>query len=587
MTTFFNDEWEQPGRAYTPLPSRSVMDETDSDWTPGGRRQRGVVDEADQGDYTTLLEHVLPNRPKYTPTAPYSSVIRSAARTMEYRPERDGGMVRENMPDRQQGGLTEKDYVQYQQNLSNAVASGKMPMERAIGLLTRAQQAMQGPRLGQSLGETAQSVTGQTHSLISNLVRGESPQSNRAYAGSPANRPVPAERPVEQTQSTPPYGTPSRIPRTAAEAYQQAQARQAQLSERGQQALADLRSRMTERQKRSQEALASLRSRLNPPTSATSGGVMRDPGIKDGMSPLEQHARREAARLGIDPEVAVRVANTEGGFSDPTRQNMEGAPAYGPYQMYVGGPSRPGLGDEMIRLGIDPRKPENAEKAVTFALEHARKNGWGAFQGAAANGIGNWDGIDQNAAPVAQAVNSGVTVQQQQKAAKSGTSVWEIGKLTPNQLTEGMAQGLDRETALAVCGPAAAIAFARKMGRNPSLPEALDMAKKVGWTLQNGMAGPASQVQLLKNMGIPAVMEEGFPDSGKMASTVSAGNPVTVSTPGHYFVAEEYDPKSGKFNWGESARVLKASGGNSWYSLDEIKNLGMGAPRAAIYMQDQ
>jgi hypothetical protein len=342
---------------------------------------------------------------------------------------------------------------------------------------------------------------------------------------------------------------------------------------------------------------------------------------------LESWARQEARRLGIDEDVAVRVGNTEGGFKDPVRQNMEGAPAYGPYQMYIGGPSNPGLGDELLQRGIDPRKPENARAAITFALEHAKKNGWQAFQGAAANNIGNWDGINRGATPSApgaatqqpttrppmrgspemdfslidqilsargapstqpsaatQAAQQGVTAAQQTKAARQGTSVWELGKLTPNQYHQGLAEGLDTETALAVCGPAAAIAFARTQGRNPTLREATELAKTVGWTVEHGMAGPASQQKLLEKMGIESVLEEGKPDVNKVIAAVSSGTPVILSSPGHYYVAEQYDPKSRRFNLGESAKVLKASGGNSWYTLDEIANLGMGSIRAALYM---
>ena len=47
--------------------------------------------------------------------------------------------------------------------------------------------------------------------------------------------------------------------------------------------------------------------------------------------------------------------------------------------------------------------------------------------------------------------------------------------LTPNQLNEGTDQGLDASTALSICGPAAAVAFARANGRTPSLREAYEL----------------------------------------------------------------------------------------------------------------
>src|SRR5204863_7519319 len=76
--------------------------------------------------------------------------------------------------------------------------------------------------------------------------------------------------------------------------------------------------------------------------------------------------------------------------------------------------------------------------------------------------------------------------------------------LVPNQF--GGDQGLTTAEAYAACGPAAAVAFARTQGRNPTLQEALGIARQVGWTPEQGMAGPASEVTLLKRMGIGARM---------------------------------------------------------------------------------
>lgn len=293
---------------------------------------------------------------------------------------------------------------------------------------------------------------------------------------------------------------------------------------------------------------------------------------------LEGWARSEARRLGIDPETAVRVANTEGGFGDPTRQNMEGAPAFGPYQLYIGGPGNPGLGDEALQRGIDPRNPAHARQAITYALEHAAKSGWGAFQGAAGAGIGNFEGIGQ-AVPQAQ-----VPPEQTPAAQAQAPSAFSAGEYTPNQINAATAEGLDYETALAVCGPAAAIAFARKTGRNPTMQEAVGLARQAGWTVESGMAGPASQQRLLQSMGVAARLQDGVPDWKSVAADVQRGNPVIVSTPGHYFVAERFDPESGAFDFGNSAAVLKASGGRRWFKPEELSSLGMGEARASLFM---
>jgi hypothetical protein len=57
-----------------------------------------------------------------------------------------------------------------------------------------------------------------------------------------------------------------------------------------------------------------------------------------------------------------------------------------------------------------------------------------------------------------------------------------------------------------------------------------------------------------------------------------------VGTPGHYFVAERIDPSTGRFDLAQSALVLRSSGGQRWFSLDEIAALGTGTPTHAIYL---
>ena len=159
------------------------------------------------------------------------------------------------------------------------------------------------------------------------------------------------------------------------------------------------------------------------------------------------------------------------------------------------------------------------------------------------------------------------------------------GDLTPNQLTAG--RTLTREESLAACGPAAAVALARAMGTFVTLDAAVAAARAVGWTPERGMAGPHSQVALLKRLGINARLEVGL-DRRKFAAEVSAGRPVIVRTwgteKGHYLVAERYDAASGKFDFGQSALVLSRAAGRRWFSLDELSSLGTGSPTHAIYL---
>lgn len=157
------------------------------------------------------------------------------------------------------------------------------------------------------------------------------------------------------------------------------------------------------------------------------------------------------------------------------------------------------------------------------------------------------------------------------------------GDLTPNQLTDG--RTLSWDEALAACGPAAAVALARASGRDVTLDGAVALAREVGWTA-NGMGGPQGLLSLLRRLGVSASLEDGI-DRSKIVREVQAGRPViirNVGEGGHYLVAERYDPKSGAFDFGQSAIALKRSGGSRWFTLSEIGSLGAGTPAQVVYM---
>lgn len=120
------------------------------------------------------------------------------------------------------------------------------------------------------------------------------------------------------------------------------------------------------------------------------------------MSDLEQYIREAARKRGIDPDIAVRVAKSEGGLRSPNLQSSASKggvrePSYGPFQLLVGGPGTgfpTGMGNDFIKAtGMHPSDPNAAYKGIDFALDGAAKNGWGAWYGAAKAGIGNRDGI--------------------------------------------------------------------------------------------------------------------------------------------------------------------------------------------------
>ena len=105
----------------------------------------------------------------------------------------------------------------------------------------------------------------------------------------------------------------------------------------------------------------------------------------------------KAMELGIDPSVAVAVANSEGLNANPADgwqsnfvKNGQREPSYGPFQLYMGG----GLGNSFLeQTGLDPRDPTTWKKQVDFALGHAKNNGWGSWYGARNAGIGDFQGI--------------------------------------------------------------------------------------------------------------------------------------------------------------------------------------------------
>jgi flagellum-specific peptidoglycan hydrolase FlgJ len=159
--------------------------------------------------------------------------------------------------------------------------------------------------------------------------------------------------------------------------------------------------------------------------------------------------------------------------------------------------------------------------------------------------------------------------------------------LTPDQIQETLALGMSWDAALATCGVAASVAFARANGRNPTFGEALELAKRTGeWNPDVGMArGSAGQIALLKGLGVDARV---VPlNEQTIVSEIGAGRPVQINAQGnggHYYVASGYNPETRQFYFGNSASILKRSGGRQWFRLDELASLGVGTPAQAILL---
>jgi hypothetical protein len=108
----------------------------------------------------------------------------------------------------------------------------------------------------------------------------------------------------------------------------------------------------------------------------------------------EAFIRESAAKAGINPDVAMAVARSEG-FNN-FRSTIPGEESFGAFQLHLtpGGRGR-AVGDQFKELtGLDPSDPKNERETIMFAMEWAKRHGWHDFHGAA-NGahLSNWQGI--------------------------------------------------------------------------------------------------------------------------------------------------------------------------------------------------
>jgi hypothetical protein len=122
------------------------------------------------------------------------------------------------------------------------------------------------------------------------------------------------------------------------------------------------------------------------------------------MTDYEAFIRDAARKRGIDPDIAVRVANSEGGVTEPARRGtFDTGSSWWAFQLHYGGSGYEhfgtiaGMGNGFTALtGWQPGDPAAWRDATRYALNRAKANGWGAWYGAAHVGIGRWDGIDRN-----------------------------------------------------------------------------------------------------------------------------------------------------------------------------------------------
>ena len=117
---------------------------------------------------------------------------------------------------------------------------------------------------------------------------------------------------------------------------------------------------------------------------------------------IEGFLRQAAAARGIDPDVAIRVAKSEGGVDEyAARGTFATGSSWWAYQLHFGGPGYEqfgtvaGMGTGFSKLtGWHPGDERAWRDAARYGLNRAKASGWGAWYGAAHVGVAQWEGIN-------------------------------------------------------------------------------------------------------------------------------------------------------------------------------------------------
>jgi hypothetical protein len=293
-------------------------------------------------------------------------------------------------------------------------------------------------------------------------------------------------------------------------------------------------------------------------------------GLPTSTEEVRDFVRRAAVAHGIDPDIAVRVVISEGGLS-PAGWVGDNNSSFGPLQLHYGGVASggnavSGLGDEFTRrYRVDARDPSTWRQQIEYSFVIAASQGWGAWHGAERVGIGARDGLQASRAVARTAA-----------APTYQTAVLRPHVSVPNQFDAA----LSLQDGYSACGPAAAVAVAHWLGRNANVPEVLEIARQVGWTRDGGMNGIGNEKRLLDKMGVPAHIETPI-DWRHIRADAFSGNPVILSSPGHYWVIDDYNPSNRTYHVGQSG--LAYAGGAEWMTGEQIQALG-GQPSGALYV---
>lgn len=170
------------------------------------------------------------------------------------------------------------------------------------------------------------------------------------------------------------------------------------------------------------------------------GNIPAAPFKAGGNPEVAEYIRQASIARGIDPNYSLRVAGHEGlnvfDPSQPDRGGDEGS-SFGPFQLHYSGMSKSmpnaGLGDEFTKAtGLHASDPSTWKHQVDFALDWARKHGWGPWMGAKAEGITGMMGI--GAMPPQQAASAGQPSSSMQTAPVNAppAAAGEVASLDPS-----------------------------------------------------------------------------------------------------------------------------------------------------------
>ena len=180
---------------------------------------------------------------------------------------------------------------------------------------------------------------------------------------------------------------------------------------------------------------------------------------------LTDYIRETATKYGIDPDVALRVAQSEG-LKDPIGDNGK---SFGAFQLYTGG----GVGNEFQRdTGLNPSDPANERATIDYALRRAAQVGWGPWHGAARVGIGQWQGIGGQGPPSDVVANTAPAATPSPAGGVLGGPSASAGDTVANLLGRlGGAAGAGRAPAAMATGQAPAFLQLAPMMQLAALPQ--------------------------------------------------------------------------------------------------------------------